>query len=563
MHDTLIHGATIVDGSGGEPFTGDVVLDGDQITRISSNRSGVNAKRKINADGLILTPGIIDPHTHYDAQVCWDGLLTSSPEHGVTTVITGNCGVGVAPARPDLHELLIGDLVNVEGIPYEVLKQGIDWRWESFGEYLDSMDETGLGINVAALVAITPIRHLIMGAAARQRAATDEEAAEIGAEFGRAMASGAFGFSTTVLGIHVGYEGEPLACRNAGNNEYQALCGVLKELDRGSIQLTVTPTDTLDQQQREFLEMLVNESGRPVTWVGSFNTPGNYESYLGKLAVVEDLLARDKLVPMTTCHPIKFQFHLRNPFILGLFEAFRPVMAMELEQKIEQYRSQEFRRQFVADVERNEALGSDFWHRVRLIDGEREQTLRLAESKKTIAQMAADSGKQPVDVLFEIAFDDDLGAIFELVTLNHDPGEVIPLINDERLLIGLSDAGAHVDMMCDAGFGTHLLSRWVREEKVLTVQDAIRRITSEQAEFFGIARRGTIAEGNFADLALFDLTRVRPLESEKAFDLPGGGKRWVQHAEGVHGTFVNGELLYQDGVYQGGMPGRALRSYDS
>lgn len=563
MHDTLIHGVTIVDGTGAEPFTGDVAIDGDQIASISRNRSGLNARQKINADGLILTPGIIDPHTHYDAQVCWDGLLTSSPEHGVTTVITGNCGVGLAPARPDLHEVLIGDLVNVEGIPYEVLKKGIDWRWESFGEYLDAMDDNGLGINVAALAAITPIRHLIMGEAARQRGATDDEAAQIGAEFGRAMAAGAFGFSTTVLGIHVGYEGEPLACRNAGNNEYQALCGVLKDLDRGAIQLTVTPTDTLNQDQREFLKMLVDESTRPVTWVGSFNTPGNYESYLGKLAAVEDLISRDKLVPMTTCHPIKFQFHMRNPFILGLFEAMRPVMAMELEQKIEQYRNQEFRQKFAADVEKNEALGGDFWHRVRLIDGEREQTLRLAEGKKTIAQMAADSGKQPVDVMFEIAFDDDLGAIFELVTLNHDPGEVIPLINDDRLIIGLSDAGAHVDMMCDAGFGTYMLSKWVREEKVLTVQDAIRRITSEQAEFFGIARRGVIAEGNFADLALFDLTRVRPLESEKSFDLPGGGKRWVQHAEGVHGTFVNGEMLYQDGIYQGGMPGRALRSYDS
>ena len=201
MHDTLIHGATIVDGKGGEPYTGDVALDGDQITAMSANRSGLNARRKINADGLILTPGIIDPHTHYDAQVCWDGLLTSSPEHGVTTVITGNCGVGVAPARPDLHEVLMGDLVNVEGMPYEALKQGIDWRWESFGEYLDVMDESGLGINVAALVAITPIRHLIMGAAARQRGATDAEAAQIGAEFGRAMASGAFGFSTTVLAM--------------------------------------------------------------------------------------------------------------------------------------------------------------------------------------------------------------------------------------------------------------------------------------------------------------------------------------------------------------------------
>jgi N-acyl-D-aspartate/D-glutamate deacylase len=197
---------------------------------------------------------------------------------------------------------------------------------------------------------------------------------------------------------------------------------------------------------------------------------------------------------------------------------------------------------------------------VRLIDGQGAATLKLAESKHSVARMAADAGRDPVDVMFDIAFADDLGAIFELVALNHDAAEVVPLIQDKRLLIGLSDAGAHVDMMCDAGYATHMLARWVREQKVLSMEEAVRRLTSEQAGFFGIPKRGTLKAGYYADLALFDAQRVRPLESQKAFDLPGGGKRWVQHAQGMFATLVNGAVLYQEGQHQGPMPGRALRS---
>ena len=560
MHDLLIEGGTIVDGSGAPAWTGDVLIDADRITEITRKRSGSRAHRKIRANGLVVSPGFIDPHTHYDAQFCWDGLLTSSPEHGVTTVVTGNCGVGLAPARADMHEVLIGDLVHVEGMPYAALRQGLDWRWQTFGEYLNAMDDLGLGINVAALVALTPVRHWVMGAAARERAATPTEAADMASVFRQAMLDGAFGFSTTVAGIHVGHEGQPLACRHADHGEYRALCRVLKDLDRGAIELTVTPTDTVSATQRELLQLLVEESGRPVTYIGSFNTPGTRDTYLQKMAVLTDLIGRDRLVPQTTCHPIKFQFHLRNPFILGIFECWGSVMAMSQEDKIRAYRTPEFREQFRRDILKNEALSIDFWDRVRLIDGQGAATLKLAESKHTVARMAADAGRDPVDVMFDIAFADDLGAIFELVALNHDAAEVVPLIQDKRLLIGLSDAGAHVDMMCDAGYATYMLARWVREQKVLSMEQAIRRLTSEQAGFFGIPKRGTLKAGYYADLALFDAQRVRPLESQKAFDLPGGGKRWVQHAEGMFATLVNGTVLYQEGQHQGPMPGRALRS---
>ena len=410
-------------------------------------------------------------------------------------------------------------------------------------------------------MALTPVRHWVMGAAARERAATPAEAADMASVFRQAMLDGAFGFSTTVLGIHVGHEGQPLACRHANHDEYRALCGVLKELDRGAIELTVTPTDTVSAAQRELLQLLVEESGRPVTYIGSFNNPGTGDTYQQKMAALADLLGRepagaaDHLPPDQVPVPPAKSLHPGHLRVLATGDGH-----VRQEDKVNTYRDTAFRDQFRRDILKNEALSIDFWDRVRLIDGQSAATLKLAESKHTVARMAADAGRDPVDVMFDIAFADDLGAIFELVALNHDAAEVVPLIQDPRLLIGLSDAGAHVDMMCDAGYATYMLARWVREQKVLSMEEAVRRLTSEQAGFFGIPKRGTLKAGYYADLALFDAQRVRPLESQKVFDLPGGGKRWVQHAEGMFATLVNGAVLYQEGQHQGPMPGRALRS---
>ena len=230
MHDLIIRNARIVDGLGNPEFIGDLAIDGDTITAVGdlANQQG---KEQLDANGLVLTPGFVDPHTHYDAQVAWDRLMTCSPEHGVTTVVIGNCGVGTAPVRDGMRDFLMGDLVNVEGIPLEDMEQGIDWNWESFGEYLNELDRGGLGMNIAALVAMTPLRHYVMGSDSLERAGTSEEISQMGELFSEAMDDGAFGFSTTIIGVHVGYEGRPVACRNSSLEEYRILCQALKNGD--------------------------------------------------------------------------------------------------------------------------------------------------------------------------------------------------------------------------------------------------------------------------------------------------------------------------------------------
>ena len=236
MLDLLIKNARIVDGTGSPSFMGDLGVQ-DGLIRSVSRSNGLTAERVLDADGLVLAPGFVDPHTHYDAQIAWDPMVTCSPWHGVTTVIMGNCGVGVAPVKPTTREILMQDLVNVEAIPYDVMKAGIDWQWESYGEYLDAIDRRGLGINVAGLVAFTPLRHYVMGEASFERAATDDEIATMRRLLREAMEAGAFGFTTTTSRNHVGYQGRPLACRNASREELIGVVRGLHDVGRGAIEM--------------------------------------------------------------------------------------------------------------------------------------------------------------------------------------------------------------------------------------------------------------------------------------------------------------------------------------
>ncbi|MFP5463818.1 MAG: amidohydrolase family protein, partial [Gammaproteobacteria bacterium] len=315
MYDLLIENARIVDGTGAPAYPGSLAVKDGRIVALGAvhNRE---AREIIDAAGQVLAPGFVDPHTHYDAQIAWDSLLTPSAEHGVTTAVMGNCGVGVAPVRPTMHEFLMGDLVNVEGIPQDVMQAGIDWQWGRFGEYMDAMDRRGLGINVAAMVAMTPLRHYAMGEASLSRAADADEIATMTASFAGAMEAGAFGYSTTREGVHVGYQGKPVACRNASLDEHRALCGVLRQAGRGNVELTLKLGGVVSSEEHDFLELLVRESTRPVTWLAVVNAAEQPRSYEERMAAVADLTAWDMAVPQTTCRPLRFQLNLANPYIL-------------------------------------------------------------------------------------------------------------------------------------------------------------------------------------------------------------------------------------------------------
>ncbi|MGH7960827.1 MAG: N-acyl-D-amino-acid deacylase family protein, partial [Candidatus Binatia bacterium] len=517
-----------------------------------------------NADGLALAPGFIDPHTHYDAQVAWDPLVTCSSWHGITTVVMGNCGVGVAPVRPKLRDIVMWDLVNVEAIPFEVMQRGIDWQWETHAEYLDVLQKRGMGINVASLAALTPLRHYALGEESFERAATEDEIVVMQRLFRDAIRAGAFGLTTTVLNNHIGYQGRPLACRNASRAELAALCQILREEGRGAIELALTGTNIgqVSDDEYDLLEFLVRHSQRPVTFLALFNKPGKPDSYLNAVEKVKPILGWDKAVPQVTCRPLRIQFNMRNPFIFAIFSVWHPVFNKSVEEQMRIYADPGFRQTFREEMDRRRIFAGQ-WGRMVVIDAKSPAVQAHVASKKSVAQIARDQGKEPIDAFLDLAVADNLELLFDLQAFNFEPEGVKNLVSDPRFLIGLSDGGAHVDMLCDAGYATYLLGRWVRENQVLTLEEGVRRLTSVPADFFGIPKRGRIAPGLVADLTLFDPDTVDAKDPEYVWDLPGGGKRFIAKAKGIKTTVVSGQVLYQDGEYQGGLPGQVLRSYDA
>jgi N-acyl-D-aspartate/D-glutamate deacylase len=557
MHDLVIEDARIVDGTGAPERRGSVAVTGGRITAVGI-APGETARERLNARGLVLAPGFIDPHTHYDAQVAWDPLLTCSSWHGITSAVMGNCGVGVAPCRPEAREVLMGDLVNVEAIPLEVMRRGIGWEWESFGEYMDALDRRALGINVAPLVPLTPLRHYVLGEASFDRAATTEETAALGRLFGEALDAGAFGFSTTILQNHVGDQGRPLACRLAGAHELRALCGEMRRRSRGVIEAAITSLpDRVTDEEYATLALLVEESRRPVTYLAVFARPGRppgaHEEVVQRMA---PLLGRDRAVPQVSCRPLRVQFTLKNPFIFATMATWGQAFNRTEAEQRALYASDGFRTQWKEEMERRRIFRGQ-WRRITVRDARGAETLALCG--QSVAQIAEARGKDPADAILDIALADALETLFDFPVMNQDPEGVRPLVTDPRFLIGLSDGGAHVDQLCDAGYATYLLGKWVRERQALTLEAGVRRITSEVATLFGIPDRGVVAPGRVADLVLFDPDTVDDVPPEYVHDLPGGGKRLVARSRGIHATLVGGQVLYLDGTDTGARPGVVLR----
>ena len=558
MHDLVIDNARIVDGTGAPARMGGVALSDGRIIAVGIG-AGEAARERLDARGLVLAPGFIDPHTHYDAQVAWDPLLTCSSWHGITTVVMGNCGVGVAPCRPAARETLMGDLVNVEAIPLEVMRQGIGWEWESFGEYMDALARRPLGINVAPLMPLTPLRHYVLGEASFDRAATPEETATLGRLYGEALDAGAFGLSTTILANHVGDQGRPLACRLASPDELRGLCGEMRRRGKGVIEAAITSLpDRVTDEEYATLELLVNESRRPVTYLAVFARPGRppgaHEEVVQRMA---PLLGRERAVPQVSCRPLRIQFTLKNPFIFATMATWGQAFNRPETEQRALYASETFRSRWKEEMERRRIFRGQ-WRRITVRDAAGAATLALAG--QSIAEIAEGRGKDPADTILDIALADGLETLFDFPVMNQDPEGVKPLVTDPRFLIGLSDGGAHVDQLCDAGYATYLLGKWVRERQALTLEEGVRRLTSEVAAFFGIRDRGVVAPGKAADLTLFDPDTVDDVPPEYVRDLPGGGKRLVARARGVHATIVNGRVLYQHDVHTGVWPGTVLRS---
>jgi N-acyl-D-aspartate/D-glutamate deacylase len=470
----------------------------------------------------------------------------------------GNCGVGLAPCRPAVQEVAAWDLVNVEAIPFDVLGKGITWDWVSFPEYMNAAQKRGLGINVAFLAPLTPFRHYVMGEESLERAATAAETAQIKALLKEAIAAGAFGFTTTAIPQHIGYKARPIACRLASRDELKAYANALKEMGRGAIELALTASaGELSEEEYGLLDFLLTESSRPVTWLGVISRDDKPEAGPEVLRKAEPLIKRGG-IPQVTCRPFVIQIDLRNPFIFANHPSWNPVFNRTPEEQMRVYRDPTFRQTFRKELE-TPRIFSGRWERLEVKEVSNPAMKQL--EGKTVAAIAQERGKDGLDTFLDLALEDELRIQYTIVLFNANEDLIPELITDPRVLIGLSDGGAHVDMLCDAGYCTYLLGAWVRDKQVMTLERAIQRLTSEPAQFFGIQGRGQLKVGMAADLAIFDYHTVGSAKRpEMRYDLPGGGRRLVMPAQGVHYTVVNGAVLYEGQTHTGAMPGQVLRS---
>lgn len=550
--EILIRNGTLIDGTGAPARRADVAIAGGKIVPPG------NAKRIIDAEGLVVAPGFVDPHTHYDAQICWDGATTPSSWHGVTSVVMGNCGVGIAPCKPAAREIAMRDLVNVEAIPFEVLDAGITWDWESFPQYMDAAAKRKPSLNLGFLAPLTPFRHYVMGEASMERSATAGETAQIKSLLAEAVDAGAFGWSSTLLNQHMGFGGRPLACRNASRDELKAYCNALRECGKGSIEIAMTrQIAVLEQAELELLDFMLEESRRPVTLIALFDRDDLPEALRTTMKKLRPMIARGAR-PQTSPLPLTRELVMRSPFAFAAFPSWKRLFvdtSKEAQRAV--YKDPSFRNQFRSDL-KSPASFAD-WARITAHEL-KTPALKRYEGK-TVAEIAAERGVDGVDALLDLTLEDDLENEFTVQSWNTRIDRMSELLNDRSVLLGLGDGGAHLDMLCDSGYPTYVLGTWVRERKVLTLEEAVRRMTSDPADFFGIKDRGRIAPGMAADLVLFDPAIVgsggRP---ERLHDLPGGGKRMVKRSKGVEMTLVNGVVTWEKGALTGACAGKVLRS---
>ena len=548
MHDLVIRDALVLDGLGSAPVRGDLAVAGDRISEVGEVRG--KGRQEIDAGGLALMPGIIDNHTHYDAQITWDPRLSPSADLGVTTCVIGNCGFTIAPCRPGDRRRVMRNLTQVEGMSLEALEQGIRWDFESVPEYLAMIERRGAALNVAAFVGHSSVRTYVMGDAAAQRAASAGEVASMRKIVLEAMKAGAVGFATSTSPAHNGADGLPMPSRLAAEDELRALVGALGEAGRGVFMLTKG-----GQTSIALLESLAAESGRPVVIAALLHSSTNPGSVFRDLDEIEQANARGrKLVGAVSCCPLSMDFTLRSPYTFEGLDSWRPALSLSGEAYREKLNERAFR-----DAVRSELARPAHF---RLFNGEWDK-VQVVESGRSIADLAAEAGKDPLDLMLDIALAERLETLFSALLLNSDEAAVARLLRHPRSLVSLSDAGAHLTFFNDAGFGLHLLGHWSRELGVLSLAEAAWRLTGQPARLFGIRDRGELRAGAWADLLLFDPARVARGSNRRAYDLPAGQPRLKAEGAGVHGVWVNGARVFGEGASESALPGRLLREFDA
>jgi N-acyl-D-amino-acid deacylase len=561
--DLKITNGLIVDGTGQPAYEGDIGVRNGKIVAVGEVAG--SATMTMDATNRVVSPGFIDIHTHYDAQMLWDPMMTISPYHGVTTAFMGNCGFGVAPARPSDHELIIHILEKVEGMPFESTFAALEpnWGFETYPQYLDALAARSFGMNVCLLVPHTAVRVYVMGEAADQREATPAEIAAMARIVKEGVEEGAWGFSTSNHKSHIGYRDRMAPSVYASYDEYRALILAMSEVGRGTVQ--AVHGETLSYETMARLSM---ETGRNFTsaLIADEKGPG---SHLETQAQIEAMQKEgSRLWPQVSPRPFVLRFTIARPNFFAhvapgtikgaalLDDLFTKIASHPtVDEQIDQLKDPAFREDL-----RNRT-SSEGWRYLWSKTVVAEFPERPELTDRVLADLAREQGKHPADTFLDLGIASRLTAVFALIYMNGDEEEVSRLLKRPGVRLGVTDAGAHVAELNDAGYPSHVLGRWVRERKLFTLEEAIEMLSSRSASLFGITDRGTLRPGFAADIVVFDPDTIAAGRLRRVYDLPKGADRLVSDAHGIDHVIVNGTPMISSGkVVARQLPGRLLRS---
>ena len=559
MLDVLIKGGKIVDGTGAPARQADLGIRDGRIAVIGEVTE--EARETIDASGKIVAPGFVDVHTHYDAQAFWDGTLSPSPYHGVTSVIGGNCGFSIAPLSPDAGEYLMKMLSRVEGMPLESLEEGVPWNWQSFGEYLDRL-EGRLAINAGFMVGHSAIRRTVMGERAVGSEATEEELKEMVALLRKSMEEGGMGFSSTVSSTHNDFDGNPVPSRHASREEILTLARQVRDFEGTTVEFL--PGVGWGEEQANYMADISLAANRPVNWNVLVANAGNVANTQNQLAATDIARKRGaEVIALTVPQPMTIRINLDSGFVFDALHNWAPFFRLSKQEKLELLADPAKRKQMGEDAQNPESpmhmLAN--WENFT-VDQVQKESLAGYRGRR-IGEIAEELGKTPFDTLIDIAVEDDLQTYFMPPSMGEDDetwkmrGE---LWHDDRTVIGASDAGAHLDMIDTFAFSSQVLSEGVRKRKLITMEEAIRQLTDVPAKLYGLRERGRLEEGFHADVVVFDPDEVGLGATYTKFDLPAGAGRLYADAEGVEHVFANGVEIVRDGKDTGARPGTVLRS---
>ena len=561
-YDLVIKNGWVIEGSGLPRYRADVGVTHGRIAAIGRIRE--SAREVIDAEGQVVAPGIVDGHTHMDAQVFWDPLGTSSCWHGITTVVMGNCGFTLAPcAKADRH-LVMRNLERAEDIAAEAMEAGIEWRWTTFAEFLDAIESLPKGINYSGYLGHSALRTFVMGERAFEQAAGEDDLGAMERELRDALHAGAIGFTTSRSPSHETPDGRPVASRVASWDEVRRLVGVMGELNAGIFEIAGEGVDRalgnpgLRDYQARLLDLAV-ESGRPVTY-GLFSrreAPEIWRTYLDLLE--ETAAAGGRMFAQVHSRALAAVLSFKTQLPFDRLPVWKELRALPLEEQKHRLRDPVLRRRLVEaarERDKRRAIGTearpavyDWLFVMDTVEG----------PHRSVAEVARERGVDPVEAMIALALEKDLELFFLQPIANENQDYALELIKHPRTVVTFSDSGAHVSQLMDASLQTHLLSHWVRAKQALTLEEAVRMLTFDTATHWGFADRGLIRAGLAADLMVFDPDTVGPEMPEVVNDLPGGAKRLVQRARGISATIVNGEILLRDGKHTGALPGQLLR----